>query len=305
MDFLHQTESLSFGKNMDQSEKKPAKTILIQGVISKKTISSLAKKFNLPWVSCPLSSFSCGEWECPSLPDMGGLEVILVHDLNQKNKDPLMALGLLCTALHHANVQKITLIAPCLPYGRNSNACFVLGNILISFHIKSVITLDPHRPDWMPNSSLETYALSGLPIFLPALKNTSIHRIISPDCGGKNRARTWATQLDCPWSCLSKKRTSQGIAVLHPNPEWKNETCLIVDDLVDTGDTLVKTSAYLLNHGAKRVVACITHGVFSQPFWERIKTSGLDTLWISDSIPQPAYSETPFALHILPWTNAF
>ncbi len=285
-------------------QKEWQRPLLVQGLVSTKTMVSLAKHLDFPWAPCPLSAFSCGEWGCSVLPNMHKISAIVVHEF-QKTSDPLMALGLLCAHLKQAKAERIVLLAPYLPYGRNPKAVDVLGHILESFGIQCLITLDPHGSEWMPKASFDIRILSAMPVFLPALKNTAITHIISPDSGGKDRAKAWANRLGCPWSCLSKKRTPQGTEIWHAQPDWANETCLIVDDLVDTGGTLSQACAYVLGNGARSVMAAITHGVFSKSCLDELQASGLEALWISDSIPQNPRSEQGFPLHIVPWTDVF
>lgn len=297
-----QKQPIDFDRNTC-FQKEWQRPLLVQGLASTKTMVALAKHLDFPWAPCPLTTFSCGEWGCSVLPNMHGTSAIVVHDFHEKS-DPLMALGLLCAHLKQAKAERIVLLAPYLPYGRNPQAMNVLIHILESFGIQCLITLDPHGSEWMPQASFDIRMMSGMPIFLPALKHTTITRIISPDSGGKDRAKAWANRLGCPLSCLSKKRTPQGTEIWHPNPDWAGEICLIVDDLVDTGGTLSQACAYVLNQGAWRVMAAITHGVFSKSCLDLIKTSGLEALWISDSIPLSLSSDQG-GLHILPWTDVF
>ena len=282
------------------------KSLLIQGLMPQNILESIAKKWGAPWIPSPLMTFPCGEWGCSSLPNLIGIEVVLVHDLSPHHPDTVMALGLVCSAVAEARASKITLLSPYVPYGRNPKASRVLGGILRSFAIDLLITIDPHQPLLPQDTDLQTRALSGVAIFLPALDRT-IDWVISPDEGGKHRAKAWAEHLGCAWTCLSKTRTEEGIEVCHPNPTlWKAKTCLIVDDLVDTGHTLAHTCAYVMAHHADSVRACITHGIFSNSCLERLHRSGLSALWISDTLPQGQGPKAPrgsVPLHVLPWTS--
>ncbi len=305
--FSQKRKLINFEKKTHCFQKEWQNPLLVQGLVSTKTMVSLAKHLDFPWAPCPLMAFSCGEWGCSVLPDMHKTSVIVIHEFHQTS-DPLMALGLLCAHLKQAKAERIVLITPYLPYARNPQAVDVLGGILESFGIQCLITLDPHGSDLMPHVSFDIRVFSGMSIFLPALKNIPIGRIISPDLGGKDRAKAWAHRLGCPWSCLSKKRTPEGTEIWHPKPDWVGETCLIVDDLVDTGGTLFQACAYLLNQGARRIMAAITHGVLSKSCLNQMQAHGLESLWISDSIPQSIpqlLGSDQGRLHILPWTEVF
>lgn len=110
--------------------------------------------------------------------------------------------------------------------------------------------------------------------------------VVSPDAGGVERARAFAKRLDAPLAIIDKRRTDVNVAeVMHIIGEVEGHHCLIVDDLIDTAGTLVKAVEALLAQGAKSVRACATHAVLSGPAVERIESSEIAELVVTNSIP--------------------
>jgi ribose-phosphate pyrophosphokinase len=110
--------------------------------------------------------------------------------------------------------------------------------------------------------------------------------VVSPDAGGVERARFFATKLGVPMAIVDKRRTDINVTeVMHIIGEVEGQTCLIVDDIVDTASTLVKTADALLDQGATAVYACASHPVLSGPAIERIANSRISQVVVTDSIP--------------------
>jgi len=110
--------------------------------------------------------------------------------------------------------------------------------------------------------------------------------VVSPDAGGVERARAFAKHLNAPLAIIDKRRTEVNVAeVMHIIGDVEGQHCLIVDDLIDTGGTLVKAAEALLKHGALSVRACSTHAVLSGPAVERIEASCLQEVVVTNSIP--------------------
>jgi ribose-phosphate pyrophosphokinase len=110
--------------------------------------------------------------------------------------------------------------------------------------------------------------------------------VVSPDAGGVERARFFAQKVGAPLAIVDKRRTDINVTeVMNVIGDVKGRTCLIVDDIVDTAGTLVKTVDALLNEGATKVYACASHAVLSGPAIERIANSRLEELVVTDSIP--------------------
>ena len=164
--------------------------------------------------------------------------------------------------------------------------------MLHTLSIDFLMTIDPHNLKALDHLPFPTTDFSGMHIFFSSLKNQPIDWIVSPDYGGQLRARSWAEKLKCAWTSFAKKRTETGLTLHHDHPEiFQHKTCLIIDDILDSGKTLAETTQQLRKYQAKKVIACVTHGIFSSGCCDRLEHAGLDHLWISNSI---AHIEKPW-----------
>jgi ribose-phosphate pyrophosphokinase len=110
--------------------------------------------------------------------------------------------------------------------------------------------------------------------------------VVSPDAGGVERARFFAKKVDAALAIVDKRRVEANVAeVMHVIGDVKGRTCLIIDDIIDTAGTLVKTADALLNAGASKVYACASHPVLSGPAIERISKSRLEQVVVTNTIP--------------------
>jgi ribose-phosphate pyrophosphokinase len=124
--------------------------------------------------------------------------------------------------------------------------------------------------------------------------------VVSPDAGGVERARAYAKKLDTNLAIIDKRRVEANIAeVVHIVGEVEGRTALIVDDMIDTAGTLVKSAEALLNKGARKVYACSSHPVFSGPAVQRIQESCLEEVVVTNSIPLSREAETTSKIRVL------
>jgi ribose-phosphate pyrophosphokinase len=124
--------------------------------------------------------------------------------------------------------------------------------------------------------------------------------VVSPDAGGVERARAFAKRMDSPLAIIDKRRTDVNVAeVMHIIGDVEGQHCLIVDDLIDTGGTLIKASEALLRQGAKSVRACATHAVLSGPAVERIENSDIEEVIVSNSIPLGEHADSCRRIKVL------
>lgn len=266
--------------------------ILIQGLMTTECMKLLSAYWQCPWIPCPLTSFPCGEWQVHALSSLAQKSVYIVHDLGPWQRDAWMALGLLVESATASQAQNIHLMVPYLPYGRqntgkNGPGLNVFGHLLQALSIHQLITLDPHDVGYGRDWCVHTQSLIGAHIFYSQWSaEDPMDWIISPDLGGSIRAQQFSEKWHCPWTPLAKTRTTTGMHMHHPDPTiFFQKNCLIVDDIVDTGHTLAETVAYLRASGAHKLSACITHGLFSNGCLDRLESSGLNDLWVTDSVP--------------------
>jgi ribose-phosphate pyrophosphokinase len=151
-----------------------------------------------------------------------------------------------------------------------------------------VLCIDLHAGQIQGFFNIPVDNLYATPVILPAIREHfgSNVTIISPDAGGVERARAYAKRLDAPLAIIDKRREQANVAqIMHIIGDVEGQSCVIVDDMVDTAGTLTEAARALREHGAVSVGAAITHPVLSGPAIERIEKSELDALVVTDTIP--------------------
>jgi len=224
-------------------------------------------------------------------------EAILIQGLDNPVHEQLLELRIASSALRNARARRITAIVPYLPYSRqdrlegeaSSFGAGIVADILKS-GVDRVVTMDIHSAQTLglyPEGGIEN--LKSAPVFLDYLREnfaTENLTIVSPDAGGMKRAEMFARTLEAPAAVIHKEReVANQVARMTLLGEVKDRVCVIVDDMVDTAGTLVKAAELLKKSGAKKVIACCTHGLFSGDALDRIERSALDQVVTTDTIP--------------------
>ena len=200
-------------------------------------------------------------------------------------------------ALHRASAGRITAVVPYFGYARQDRrvrsarvpiSAKVVADMMVAVGIDRVLTVDLHSEQIQGFFDVPVDNVYGSPVLLADIEQQKFEDLIvvSPDIGGVVRARAVAKQLDIDLAIIDKRRPAHNVAeVMHIIGEVENRTCLLVDDMVDTAGTLCNAAQALKERNAKRVVAYCTHPVLSGPAIERINSSALDELVVTDSIP--------------------
>jgi ribose-phosphate pyrophosphokinase len=160
--------------------------------------------------------------------------------------------------------------------------------MLTAVGVNRLLTMDLHSDQIQGFFDIPVDNIYSAPILLSDIwkQNHADLTVVSPDVGGVVRARAFAKRLECDLAIIDKRRPKPNVAkVMHIIGEVKDRTCVIMDDMVDTANTLCEAARALKEHGAKRVMAYCTHAVLSGPAIERISNSALDELVVTDTIP--------------------
>ena len=238
--------------------------------------------------------FSDGELRVEIQENLRGKDVYVVQSLSNPANEYIMELMLILDALSRSDVKSITLVISYYGYARQDKKIIprspisakILASMLELYHPNRLITIDLHAPQIQGFFSIPVDNLYGSIAFIPHMKNHINGLVaVSPDGGGVERASYYAKRLDCGLAfCYKHRNKPNEIAEMRLIGEVKGKDCLLVDDMCDTGSTLVKASDILLENGAKSVHAYITHGVFSGNAVENLSNSSLQTINITDTI---------------------
>jgi ribose-phosphate pyrophosphokinase len=164
----------------------------------------------------------------------------------------------------------------------------LVASLLVTAGADRILALDLHAAQIQGFFDIPVDHLFATPVMISYFQSLALPHltVVSPDAGGVERARAFAKRLRSPLAIIDKRREEANVAeVMHLIGRVRNRTCLIVDDIVDTAGTLVKAAEALMSHGALSVYACCTHPVISGPAMERICSSELKELVVSNSIP--------------------
>jgi ribose-phosphate pyrophosphokinase len=238
------------------------------------------------------------------LENVRGKDVFVLQSTCAPTNDNLMELMIMVDALRRASAGRITAAIPYFGYARQDRrprsarvaiSARLVANMLSSAGIDRVLTMDLHSDQIQGFFDIPVDNIYATPVLLKHLQEQS-HQdliVVSPDVGGVVRARAIAKQLCCDLAIIDKRRPRPNVAeVMHIIGEIEGRTCVIMDDMVDTANTLCQAATALKERGAAKVLAYATHPVLSGPAIERISHSHLDQLVVTDTIPLSPAGET-------------
>jgi len=241
--------------------------------------------------------FSDGEVTVELHQNVRARDVFVVQSTCAPTNDNIMELLIMVDALKRASARRITAVIPYFGYARQDRrprstrvpiSAKVVANLLETVGVERVLTMDLHADQIQGFFDIPVDNIYGSPVLLSDLKskNYSDLVVVSPDIGGVVRARALAKQLGCDLAIIDKRRSAANVSeVMHVIGEIDGRNCVIIDDMIDTAGTLVKAAEVLKERGAKAVHAYCTHPVFSGPAIERIRSSVLDEVVITNTIP--------------------
>ena len=251
-----------------------------------------------------VSKFSDGEVAVELLENVRGRDVFILQSSCAPTNDNLMEILTMADALKRASAARITAAIPYFGYARQDRrprsarvpiSAKLVANMLTSAGIDRVLTVDLHADQIQGFFDIPVDNIYATPVLLKDIYSQRIENLIvvSPDVGGVVRARAMAKALSTDLAIIDKRRPKANVAeVMNIIGDVKNRTCLIVDDMIDTANTLCKAASALKEHGAQGVLAYATHPVFSGQSVNRIKDSDIDMVVVTDTIPIGAEAKT-------------
>ncbi len=258
---------------------------------------------DLPQGKVTVRRFSDGEMFVEIKENVRGADVYVIQPTCHPVNDNLMELLVMIDALKRASAMSITAVMPYYGYARQDRKVLprtpitakLVADLLAASGVHRVVAMDLHAGQIqgffnIPFDNL--YAINDLvQRIMPMVTSNTV--VVAADAGGVERARSYSERLGCPMAIIDKRREQVNVSeVMNIIGRVKGRECIIVDDMIDTAGTLVNAAEALLREGALRVIACATHAVLSGPAAERIATSSLDRIILTNTIPlQPALRE--------------
>jgi ribose-phosphate pyrophosphokinase len=240
--------------------------------------------------------FSDGEIHLQLQENVRGADVFVIQPTCTPVERNLMELLLMIDALKRSSAQRITPVLPYYGYARQDRkdkprvpiSAKLVASLLETAGADRVLCLDLHAAQIQGFFDIPVDHLFAMPVMIDYFRSLEIPdlTVVSPDAGGVERARAFAKRLNSPLAIIDKRREEANVAeVMNVVGDVEGRNCVLVDDLIDTGGTLVKGAEALLEKGAASVTACATHAVLSGPAVSRIVASGLKEVVFSNSVP--------------------
>jgi len=283
------------GRNMGPTV--PDNLMVFSGNANPRLALAVVQQLNLPLGRAQVSRFSDGEVMVEINENVRGRDVFVLQSTCAPTNDNLMELMIMVDALKRASAGRITAAIPYFGYARQdrrprsarvSISAKVVANMLQVAGVHRVLTMDLHADQIQGFFDIPVDNVYASPILLGDLWKHSYENlvVVSPDVGGVVRARALAKRIEADLAIIDKRRPRANVAeVMHIIGEVEGRTCVIMDDMVDTANTLCQAAAAMREHGAVKVMAYCTHAVLSGRAVERINASVLDEVVVTDTIP--------------------
>src|SRR5712672_1245434 len=258
---------------------------------------AVVRRLNIPLGHATVGKFSDGEIMVELLENVRGKDCFVLQSTCAPANDSLMEVLLIVDALKRASAARVTAAIPYFGYARQDRrprsarvaiSAKVVANMLTSVGVARVLTMDLHADQIQGFFDLPVDNIYAAPVLLGDVWKQRYENLIvvSPDVGGVVRARALAKRLESDLAIIDKRRPKANVSeVMNVIGEVKGRTCVIMDDMVDTANTLVKAAQALKDEGAARVVAYCTHAVLSGGAVDKIANSDMDELVVTDTVP--------------------
>ena len=270
---------------------------IFTGNANPKLAEAVCRHLNISLGRCVVGRFSDGEVMIELLENVRGRDVFILQSTCAPTNDNLMEVLVMVDALKRASAARITAAIPYFGYARQDRrprsarvpiSAKVVADMLMTVGINRVMVMDLHADQIQGFFNIPVDNIYATPIMLGDLwkQNYDDLLVVSPDVGGVVRARAIAKRLDSDLAIIDKRRPKANVSeVMNIIGDVEGRTCVIMDDIVDTANTLCKAATALKESGAKKVAAYCTHPVLSGGAVARIATSDMDEIVVTDTIP--------------------
>ena len=272
--------------------------MVFSGNANLRLASNIAQELNVPMGKAVVGRFSDGEVMVEVMENVRGRDVYVIQPTCAPTADNFMELLVMIDAMKRASAARVTAIIPYFGYARQDRrprsarvpiTAKVAATMISAVGTDRVVTVDLHADQIQGFFDIPVDNVYASPLTLADIwQRQGRHElvVVSPDVGGVVRARAIAKRLDADLAIIDKRRPRANVAtVMNIIGDVEDKCCVLVDDMVDTAGTLCSAAGALKSEGAKRVVAYCVHPVLSGPAIERIQSSDLTKLLVTDTIP--------------------
>ena len=285
---------------------------LLTGNSNKVLSKNIAKYLRSKLVNSSIRKFADGEIYVEINENIRGNSIFIIQSISSPANDNLMELLLCIDALKRSSAKNITAVIPYFGYARQdrkvvprtSISAKLVSNLITKAGADRVVTVDLHAGQIQGFFDIPVDNLFATPIFARHIKKKIKSKkiiCVAPDVGGTERARALGKLLNVGLAIVDKRRPKPGQSqVMNVIGDVKNQTCIIVDDIIDSGGTIINAAKALKTRGAKEVYVYITHGVLSGDAVKKIKNSVIKNLVITDTINNGEKTKNTKNIEVLP-----
>ena len=273
-----------------------AQLAIVGGNANPALTAAICRALKVPLTESIVGRFSEGEIRVKIDENVRGKDVFVIQPTCPPTNDNLMELLIILDALRRASARRITAVIPYYGYARQDRkdqprvpiTAKLVANLITTAGADRVLTMDLHAGQIQGFFDIPLDHLYAVNVFEEYIRRKRLKPlvVVSPDAGGIKMARAYAKRLRAGLAIVDKRRRSpEATEVMHILGEVKGKACVLVDDLIATGSSLVEAAEALQEAGATAVYACVTHPVLSGPVRSRIASSCLKELVVTDTIP--------------------
>lgn len=288
--------------------------VLIAGRTHPELAQQIAHELGTELLETETRTFANGEIYARYGESVRGADAFVIQSHDAPINEAIMEQLIMVDALKRASAKRITVVAPCYPYarqdkkgrGREPISARLVADLFKTAGANRIMSVDLHASQIQGFFDGPVDHLFAMPVlmeyFRKKLGNDPNLTIVSPDMGRVRVADRWSDELGAPLAIIHKRRdpkVANEVTVHDIVGNVEGRTCLMVDDLIDTGGTILKAAQALRDHGASKVVVAATHAVFSGPAIERLSNECIDEVVVTDTLPITAEKQFD-SLTVLP-----
>lgn len=273
------------------------KVCLFSGNANPPLAAAIGHYLETPLGKCKVTRFSDGESFVEIGENVRGVDAFVIQSTSSPTNDNVMELLIMADALRRASAGSITAVMPYYGYARQDRKVAprtpitskLVADLIQAAGVGRVVSVDLHAGQIQGFFNIPVDHLYAMPVFLEDYLKKRFDAsavFVSPDAGGVERTRAYSKRLDAGLAIVDKRRERANVSeVMNLIGEVRGKDCIIIDDIIDTAGTLCGAAHALAEKGARRIVACASHGVLSGPAVQRIADSPLTEVVVTDSIP--------------------
>ena len=274
----------------------PERIKIFSGNANRALAEEICQNLGLDLAVAQVKAFADGENNIQIQENVRGADVFVVQPTCRPVDEHIMELLFMIDALKRASARRITAVIPYFGYARQDRkdkprvpiSSKLVADVLTTAGADRALIVDLHAPQLQGFFNIPVDHLFASPVLVDYFKKLNLRdlTVVSPDAGGVERARFFAKKMEAALAIVDKRRVEMNVAeVMHVIGDVNGRTCLVIDDLIDTAGTLVKTAAALMENGARGVFACASHAVLSGAAVENISQSCIQQVVVTNTVP--------------------